>query len=64
MTPKEKAQEIFYEMYYVDDPMGKYPMCFDTAKQCAWIMSVECLRICSSEDVEYWLQVKQEIEAL
>jgi hypothetical protein len=37
MTPKEKAIELFNKMYLVDDPMGNYPMCFDTAKQCALI---------------------------
>ena len=37
MTPKEKAKELFNKMYHVDDPMGNYPMCFDTAKQCALI---------------------------
>jgi hypothetical protein len=34
---EEKAKEIFDKMYLVDDPMGNYPMCFDTAKQCALI---------------------------
>ena len=37
MKPKEKAQEIFNKMYQVDDIMGNYPMCFDTAKKCALI---------------------------
>jgi hypothetical protein len=37
MTPKEKANKIFTDMYNVDDIMGNYPMCFDTAKKCALI---------------------------
>lgn len=37
MTPIEKANEIFNKMYNVDDIMGNYPMCFDTAKKCALI---------------------------
>jgi hypothetical protein len=43
MTPKEKAKELFDKMYMVDDPMGNYPMCFDTAKQCALIAVDEIL---------------------
>ena len=31
------AKEIFHEMYNVNDPLHKYPMCFDTAKECAVI---------------------------
>lgn len=45
MTPKEKAKEIFDKMYYIDDPMGNYPMCFDTAKQCALIAVDEMLKV-------------------
>lgn len=79
MTPKEKAKEIFDKMYYIDDPMGNYPMCFDTAKQCALIAVDEMLKVTpkystnnlGSTEVriynytyKYWEQVKQEIEAL
>ena len=31
------AKEIFHEMYNAKDPLCKYPMCFDTAKQCSVI---------------------------
>ena len=37
MTPKKKAKEIFTRMYKAYDPLNKYPMCFDTAKQCALV---------------------------
>jgi hypothetical protein len=43
MTPKENAKQLFDKMYMVDDPMGNYPMCFDTAKQCALIAVDEIL---------------------
>jgi len=37
MTPKEKASELFNKMFIVEDPMGSYPMCYDTAIECALI---------------------------
>ena len=66
MTPKEKAKEIFNNMYQVDDIMGNYPMCFDTAKQCAIIAVEEILsaNLFNTDENEYWLQVKTEIENL
>lgn len=66
MTPKEKAKELFDKMYFVDDPMGNYPMCFDTAKQCSLIAVDELIK-----EVEHWQprvnylnEVKQEIQKL
>lgn len=44
MTAKDKAKELFNKMYLVDDPMGNYSMCFDTAKQCALIAVDEILK--------------------
>jgi hypothetical protein len=79
MTPNEKAKELFYKMYNVKDPMNGYPMCFDTAKQCALIAVDEIISSSPSlpilgdggiygEDIElstkYWQEVKQEIEKL
>lgn len=72
MTPKEKAKELFDKMYLVDDPMGNYPMCFDTAKQCALIAVDEILNddwyIPSFDEMterkKYWQEVKNEINNL
>jgi hypothetical protein len=71
MTPKDKAREIFNKMYLVDDPMGNYPMCFDTAKQCALISVDEIIgshyKIFTGVNnltLEYWTDVKQQIEKL
>ena len=69
MTPKEKAKELFEKMYNVDDPMGNYQMCFDTAKQCALITVEEIIemikRTIPNSPAQYqWQQVKQEIQAL
>ena len=66
MTAKEKAKEIFNKMYQVNDIMGNYPMCFDTAKQCALIAVEEILsaNLFNTDENEYWLQVKTEIENL
>lgn len=71
MTPQEKAKELFDKMYMVDDPMGNYPMCFDTAKQCALIAVELALEHCNGKDMNeefdkvlYLIEVKHEIEKL
>ena len=67
MSPKEKAQDIFDRMYLVDDVMGNYPMCFDTAKKCALIAVEELiLDTDASSQFEvkrhkYWNDVKSEM---
>jgi len=67
MTPKEKAEKLFNQMYMAEDPMGSYPMCFDTAKQCAIILVEEILRVrnnfIQTLDQEYfWEEVHREIK--
>ena len=71
MTPKEKAEKLFNQMYMAEDPMGNYPMCFDIAKQCALIAVDELINQCWNYReidlglaLEYWQEVKQEIEKL
>lgn len=73
MTPQEKAKEIFDRMYQVSDELNKYPMCFDNAKQCALIAVDEILKtlvdLSNGEftfiyQVQYWQEVKQEIEKI
>jgi hypothetical protein len=68
MTPKEKAKELFDKMYMVDDPMGNYPMCFDTAKQCALIAIDEVIDNIEDDymhyELDWWQEVKQEINKL
>lgn len=69
MTPAEKAEELYNKMLRCEDPMGNYPMCFETAKQCALIAVDEILYEldhipASNETREYWEEVKQEIEKI
>jgi hypothetical protein len=77
MTPKDKAKELFNKMYFVDDPIGNFPMCIETAIQCALIAVDEILNsnpCCEDSDrggnfqwasnEYYWQEVKQEIQAL
>jgi hypothetical protein len=72
MTPKEKAKELFDKFMKPIDGLHKYPMCFDTAKQCALIAVDEVISadwyIPTFEDYKkwtsYWKEVKQEIEKL
>lgn len=72
MTPKEKAKEIVDKFMKPIDGLHKYSMCFDTAKQCA-LIAVD-LRLdgdfifrtieYGEDSLEYWQEVKQEIEKL
>ena len=70
MTPKEKAEELFNKMHNVEDPMGNYPMCFDTAKQCALIAVDEIIEALSfhswqnRNQIEYYEEIKHEIQKL
>jgi len=42
-NPKEKAKEIFQTILCFKDPLSKYPMCFDTAKQASIFLVEEIL---------------------
>jgi hypothetical protein len=65
MIPREKAKELFDKMYNSKDQLRKYPMCFDTSKQCALIAVDEILdSVGTNYSVNYWQEVKQEIEKL
>ena len=65
MTPKKKAKEIFTRMYNAYDALNKYPMCFDTAKQCALIAVDEIIKSNAMLPSGLnWQQVKTEIEKL
>jgi hypothetical protein len=63
MTPKEKAQELFDKILNeIDKTCDDY----FTAKQCALIAVDEILSVVwyVPVDIEYWQEVKQEIEKL
>lgn len=74
MTPKEKAEELVDKFSKPIDGLHKYPMCFDTSKQCALICADEMLKTVRYlnyenpktyfEDKKFWFEVKQEIEKL
>ena len=71
MTPKEKAKELFDKMYKADIVNSNYPMCFDSAKQCALIAVDEIIEAIKIADnitfmyvIDYYQEVKQEIEKL
>jgi len=72
MTPKEKAYQLFENMYYKieSDELGKDE---ESAKQCALIAVDEILNLMIKEfkwdvkhngNIEYWQEVKQEINNL
>jgi len=72
-TPEEKAKELV-DRFLLEpiDGLHKYPMCFDTAKQCALICVNEILDNFGIENrfytaystLEYYQQVKTEIKKL
>lgn len=70
MSPKEKARELvnkFRPYSYSSDgfnSMEREYQIEDNSKKCALIAVAECLRTCSYLHVEYWQEVKQEIEKL
>jgi hypothetical protein len=65
MTPKEKAQELFDKFNQPD--RTNYPYVHN-AQQCALIAVDEILKICVDSlgltDLDYWQDVKEEIDAL
>ena len=66
MTPKEKAKELYFKMHSQEQIVSK------EAKQCALIAVDEILKAVDNPDetylmqdsVNYWTEVKQEIEKL
>ncbi len=68
MTPKDKAKELFDKFMKPIDGLHKYPMCFDTAKQCALIAVDEVIEALHEHHwqnrliINYWEEVKQDIE--
>lgn len=70
MTSKQKAQELFDKYMKPIDGLHKYPMCFDTSKQCALIAVDEVIEALHEHHwqnrliIDYWKEVKQEINKL
>lgn len=65
MTPKEKAQEIYRKYWVYFTTEKSVNSIFKHAKQCALIAVDEILPINSNpKAIEFYQQVKQEIEAL
>jgi hypothetical protein len=68
MTPKEKAKELvdkMLESLYDNGSLSFKRILYDKAKQCAIIAVDEMIDNCENIfDVEYWQEVKQEIEKL
>ena len=63
-SPAEKAHEIFEKMLNAEDPMGNYPMRFDTAKQCALIAVDEVLKLhkkVALNTLYFYVEVRKEI---
>ena len=71
MTPKEKAQELFDKYYIVCQEFTEEIQCSIQAKQCALIAVDEMIKQQQVQFenmiwscVEYWKEVKQEINNL
>lgn len=64
MTPKEKAKELF-DKFYMAIPSDEMGLCDEASRLCALIAVDEVLSVCwYKKDMEYWDEVKQEIDAL
>ena len=61
MTPKEKAESIFQQMYRILWHTNADPI---HCKECALIAIDEILKECADWCIDYYEQVKQEIEKL
>lgn len=62
MNPKEKAEELLKNMQSAEDLYGNYPMCYETAKQCALICCDEILGYMDSDrGYAFWTEVKEEL---
>jgi len=69
MTAKEKAKELFDKCYIVCQEFTEEIQCSLQAKQCALIAVDEILEILynseiSIQELNYWKEVKTEIEQL
>jgi len=64
MTPKEKAKELVENFYCNIDFNECYQGSKTSAKQCALICVDEILNFYDRVDLEYWQEVKQEINKL
>jgi len=69
MTPKEKARELIHKFAKPIDAIHKYPMCYETSKQCALIAVDEIMKVLrfthkNESEYRYWKEVKQEMEKL
>jgi hypothetical protein len=67
MTPKEKAEELFDKMMYHIMYNCQPTLSEMVAKQCALIAVDEILKLELQEvyqNIDYWQEVKQEIEKL
>jgi hypothetical protein len=70
MTPKEKAKELFNNIYYIEDSNDNYPMSCETAKKCALIAVNEIIkeivinlhRHDMVDRYSYWEDVKKQID--
>jgi hypothetical protein len=69
MNPQEKAKELFDKCYIVCQEFTEEIQCSLQAKQCALIAVDEILEILynseiSIQELNYWKEVKHEIEKL
>ena len=62
---KLKAKELLEKFMIPIDELHSYPMCFETAKQCASI-AVELVLSTDlySEDRDFWIMVCEKLEKL
>jgi hypothetical protein len=66
-NPKEKSKELVWKYYHNIEHTISNEYSYkdwEIAKQCALIAVDECLKTCVYSMINYWQEVKQEIEKL
>jgi len=64
IEPKEKAKEIFFKMYKVENSKKEQPNCYYTAKNSSFVAVNEILNAQQGEMVNYWEKVKEELKTI
>jgi hypothetical protein len=73
ITPQEKAEELIDKLIKPMIHLHQYPICLEAAIECALIAVDEVIDCCKQYDelnetyvtqIDYWMEVKNEIEKL
>ena len=64
MEAREKAKDLFDKFYYLFPEKHRIDFGYKESKQCALIAVDELIKETDWSEINYWQEVKQEIEKL